>query len=710
MRTLRNILYLFCAMLTLSQVALAQETKAKPIDPVFPYILTIQQPAKGGTLTATIPGADGTDKAIKSGEAVYEGTKVKLTLALEVGYQTKQITHNGTSLTVEPDGNQDLASFTMTGKPTTVIAEAELKTYTIAYALDGGTNYANAPTEYTLETAAITLGTPMKTNFLFDGWYLDTAFATKVASIPTGSTGNLTLYAKWYQPKVIEVMGRPGDILLLPEGTKRLDESLIADTLKTLWPKLTITTDDGQTMEKEITWSFTGTFNDADGKKNPFTWAVTLSDTINTNNYPFSGTTNVINYTKPITPEIGDKVDIPGNATIQGDKEKPIESLNVTPTEDKETIVSIKDLTTGSTTITNADESATTDLVLQGNVDLGDFSTENGMTTLLFNEGATLAANSLNITSGSLVIKSDDNKPIPSLALQTPVLEAGASFTDETGSIEQVSDADGKTLIAITDRPTGGTATPSNPLTLSMGCDISDTHDASYTLQSLGTNRWEDVGASQDEKSFEIKSDTPGTYRIKVEATSTSVLRASTTTTIILHSQPVEVKAGSDPVTPPATTSYTITLPTLTGATTNPAAGSHTVADGGSFSFTLTLDADYDQSNPVVAANGTALTPDANGKYTIANITADISVSITGILKNGPVGVEQVDNETLIRTEGGTLLIRTPAPVTAQVTALTGSVARTVRLAAGDSRIDGLASGIYIVRLSNETTKKVIIR
>ncbi|MFR1292774.1 MAG: T9SS type A sorting domain-containing protein [Parabacteroides distasonis] len=29
---------------------------------------------------------------------------------------------------------------------------------------------------------------------------------------------------------------------------------------------------------------------------------------------------------------------------------------------------------------------------------------------------------------------------------------------------------------------------------------------------------------------------------------------------------------------------------------------------------------------------------------------------------------------------------------------------------AGDSRVDGLASGIYIVRLSNEITKKVIIR
>ena len=60
----------------------------------------------------------------------------------------------------------------------------------------------------------------------------------------------------------------------------------------------------------------------------------------------------------------------------------------------------------------------------------------------------------------------------------------------------------------------------------------------------------------------------------------------------------------------------------------------------------------------------------------------------------------------MIRAESGALLIRTPVSVTAQVIALTGNVIRTVRLPAGDSRVEGLASGIYIVRLSNEITKK----
>ena len=130
----------------------------------------------------------------------------------------------------------------------------------------------------------------------------------------------------------------------------------------------------------------------------------------------------------------------------------------------------------------------------------------------------------------------------------------------------------------------------------------------------------------------------------------------------------------------------------------------------GSRSVSLTLDADYDPSVPVVTMNGYALTPVASGKYTIADISANLTVAITGIVRNTTTGIEQVENATLIRAESGALLIRTPVSVTAQVIALTGNVVRTVRLPAGDSRVDGLASGIYIVRLSNEITKKVIIR
>ena len=59
---------------------------------------------------------------------------------------------------------------------------------------------------------------------------------------------------------------------------------------------------------------------------------------------------------------------------------------------------------------------------------------------------------------------------------------------------------------------------------------------------------------------------------------------------------------------------------------------------GFTFSFTLTLDADYDQSVPVVTVNGNALTPDASGKYTIVDISANLTVAITGIVRNTTTG------------------------------------------------------------------------
>ena len=64
--------------------------------------------------------------------------------------------------------------------------------------MNGGTNNAQNPASYTIADSAITLGEPTKTGNTFDGWYSNAEFTgTKVTSIPEGSTGNVTLYAKW---------------------------------------------------------------------------------------------------------------------------------------------------------------------------------------------------------------------------------------------------------------------------------------------------------------------------------------------------------------------------------------------------------------------------------------------------------------------------------------------------------------------------------
>ncbi|HCB66798.1 MAG TPA: hypothetical protein DEP70_04465 [Acholeplasmataceae bacterium] len=72
-----------------------------------------------------------------------------------------------------------------------------LNDYTISYTLNGGTNGSN-PTTYTVETETITLDPATKTGYTFDGWYNNSEFTgDAVTSIPKGSTGNITLYAKF---------------------------------------------------------------------------------------------------------------------------------------------------------------------------------------------------------------------------------------------------------------------------------------------------------------------------------------------------------------------------------------------------------------------------------------------------------------------------------------------------------------------------------
>ena len=50
-----------------------------------------------------------------------------------------------------------------------------------------------------METETITLKDPVKTGYTFAGWYKDGEFTTQVTEITQGTTGNITLYAKWIE-------------------------------------------------------------------------------------------------------------------------------------------------------------------------------------------------------------------------------------------------------------------------------------------------------------------------------------------------------------------------------------------------------------------------------------------------------------------------------------------------------------------------------
>lgn len=88
--------------------------------------------------------------------------------------------------------------------------------YTISYALDGGSfaDTTEAPDSFNVESETITLPTPQRKGYTFDGWYTDAAFTTTIKQIPKGTyidsdaNGTIapyTLYAKWSSAKPAKV-------------------------------------------------------------------------------------------------------------------------------------------------------------------------------------------------------------------------------------------------------------------------------------------------------------------------------------------------------------------------------------------------------------------------------------------------------------------------------------------------------------------------
>ena len=92
----------------------------------------------------------------------------------------------------------------------TLYAKWKLVSYTITYELYDGTNAPENPAGYNVETETITLKDPVKPGYTFAGWYKDAKFTTQVTEIIQGTTGDITLYAKWIEiivPETLEVKG-----------------------------------------------------------------------------------------------------------------------------------------------------------------------------------------------------------------------------------------------------------------------------------------------------------------------------------------------------------------------------------------------------------------------------------------------------------------------------------------------------------------------
>ena len=131
------------------------------------------------TVTFSVDGAE-TKQTITEGEKVSKPTDpTKTGYTFDGWYKDDTKFDFDTAIT---------ANITLTAKWSAI-------TYSITYALDGGTNADANPATYTIESDDITLSSASKTGYTFSGW--QNADGETVTKIAKGTTGDITLTALW---------------------------------------------------------------------------------------------------------------------------------------------------------------------------------------------------------------------------------------------------------------------------------------------------------------------------------------------------------------------------------------------------------------------------------------------------------------------------------------------------------------------------------
>ncbi len=170
------------------------------------------------------------------------------------------------------------------------------------------------------------------------------------------------------------------------------------------------------------------------------------------------------------------------------------------------------------------------------------------------------------------------------------------------------------------------------------------------------------------------------------------------------------------PPPPPAPIYYSVFLPSVEGAVTDPVAGTYDVESWSTFRFYLTIDTAYSQSQPVVTTSrGETLQPrTSDGAYLLKYVRTDVEVYIDGIEKNNPVANEPIRAaapEPEIWSEDACLCIRLPE----------GLLTSPVRIFTAEGRLldsfgstpglnrRQLPTGIYIVQVG-VTVRKVAVK
>ena len=540
----------------------------------------------------------------------------------------------------------------------TLYAKWKLTEYTIEYELYGhGNNPPDAVTCYNIEKE-VELPTPQRDNFTFVGWHKDDLLKDQALMIiPAGTTGNLKLYAEWTMGNSVQITRPENGTITVMSGTTEVKsgDKVGANT------SLTITATPASADYKlsklvvnniEYTTSPQTVVMPAEG-------GLTIS-AVFIDPRPAASAPKVT--TDPVNTDY-----IPSGEPVTFTMEKSGECDSLLYSIDGSTLK----LYTGAfqvSTITTATKTVAVQAIARKSGCKDGVTTRNitfrsGKITITFNlpKGIT-ASNPAGgevveaVASGGafefkLIVDKNYFQTLDSIKVTangtviTPDIYGIYTLSNQTSDvIVNVSGISGVThLITLVQSANGmiaftGDEDAENSRNVNHGDPVSVTAmaDENYKFQS-----WTD-GETANPRTFMAESD------------------------VTLQARFVKDSAG-----------FSVILPELEGVTVKPLTGYSTeVKPGGKFKFYLRLEADYNESVPVVYANNEKLNVNQE-VYSIYDISENIRISVDGIVRNKvkPVlqeHVSAIDVETGSDVSG--LSLFTAAMIVLQADAPEGQV------------------------------------
>lgn len=363
-------------------------------------------------------------------------------------------------------------------------------------------------------------------------------------------------------------------------------------------------------------------------------------------------------------------------------------SITIKPNKDTEEATTAN-LENVKTETLQVEAEANTSLTLSGTNDLGVVKNEGTLTLTTADEDL-----KLNVTS----------------------VENNGVLIDETGQIMEVTGDAGLAVQSPGDQTVEEGASVTLTATAS-GKGVTE-ENVNFQWQKLNTenNTWENVAnepiatkaasllrAVSDVVTdhLTINAEDAGKYRCLITREETKEEKKIITTLTVYS----EVTKASTPAPEPSVSYYDLTIPSIEGASTNPAAGTYSVEEGDSFGFTITLDEGYGQSTPIVKVGDQVIEPDANGQYTISNVQGNVTISISGIEKDTPTSNAEVEGDTLqVWAANGQLHISSPKATKAYVVTFGGRLYKALSLPAGEYS-EQMPQGSYIIHVGKRSYK-----